>query len=192
MKKMIAGLVAVALASSVMAADVQKKKANVPSVKAGKCSITLLDADGIKPLANAKLKLQSTKDAKKVVKADANKAGLCVLKNVEEGRYVLSVNDKVLTLFDVSKDGKLAWCRIIVSDKPMLVGGQDAGTGAAAGDEAAGGAGFTFLGLDGGAAVAAAVAGGAVVAGGVGWGGYAIYDNNRSDDDDETPPGASQ
>ena len=187
MKKMMAGLVAVALASSVMAADVQKKAANVPSVKAGKCSITLLNADGVKPMANAKLKLQSTKDAKKVVKADTNKAGLCVLKNVEEGRYVLSVNDKVLTLFDVSKDGKLDWCRIIVSDKPMLVGGQDAAGGAAA-DEA----GFTFLGLDGGAAVAAAVAGGAIVAGGVGWGGYAIYDNNRSDDDDETPPGASQ
>jgi hypothetical protein len=192
MKKMMAGLVAVALVSSAFAADVQKKAEKVPSVKSGKCSITLLDSDGIKPLAGAELKLQSTKDAKKVVKADANKAGVCVLKNIEEGRYVLSVNDKVLTLFDVAKDGDLAWCRIIVSDKPMLVGGQDAAGGAAgSGGEAAAG-GFTFMGLSGNAAIAAAVAGGAVVAGGVGWGGYAIYDNNRSDDDDETPPGASQ
>jgi len=192
MRKLIAGMMAAVIASAAMAADMQKSSVKIPSVKAGKCSVTLLDKDGIKPLANAELKLRSTKDKKKVVNAKANEAGVCVLKNIEEGRYVLSVNDKVLTLFDVAQNGQFDWCRIVVSDKPMLVGGQAAaGTDAGAGKGASAG-GFTFMGLSGNAAVGAAVAAGAVVAGGVGWGGDEIYDHNRGSDKDETPPSASK
>jgi hypothetical protein len=181
------GLVAFAIVSGAVAGDsVKKSDVKVPSVKSGKCSITLLDADGIKPLAGAKLKIQSLKDTKKIVSAEANQAGLCKV-DLEKGRYVLSVNDKMLTLLDVEKNGQLAWCRIVVSAKPMLIGGQ-----AEAAEGASGG--FTFMGLSGGAAYAAAGAVGIVAVGAVGGGGYLIYDNNRDDDDDDkatTPPPAA-
>jgi len=179
MVKVMAGIVAFAIASSAVAGEVQKKAEQIPSVKAGKCSITLLGSDGIKPLAGAKLTLQSVKDTKQIISAEAGKSGLCVV-DVKNGRYILSVNDKIMTLFDVKDEGKLAWCRIVVSEKPMLIGGQAEAEAAAAG-------GFSFMGLNGGAAVAAATAAGVVAVGAVGAGGYAIYDNNRDDDDDDTP-----
>jgi hypothetical protein len=187
MVKVMTGIVAFAIASSAIAGEVQKKSEQIPSVKAGKCSITLLGADGIKPLAGAKLTLQSVKDTKQIISSEASKSGLCVV-NVENGRYILSVNDKIMTLFDVKDDGKLAWCRIVVSEKPMLVGGQ-------AEAAAAGSGGFAFMGLNGGAAVAAATAAGIVgVAGVVVGGDYADWwdvdgiDDSGDDDDDSPAP----
>ena len=192
MRKLVSVVIAAVIASTAMAADMQKSAVKIPSVKAGKCSVTLLDKDGIKPLANAELKLQSVKDSKKVITAQANKAGVCVLKNIESGRYVMSVNGKVLSLFDVAQNGQLAWCRIVVSDQPMLVGGQAEAGAVAEEDDDSDKGGFIFMGLSGKTAVGAAVAAGILVAGGVGWGGYEIYDHNRDDDNDETPPGASK
>ncbi len=187
MVKLMAGIVALAIASSAIAGETQKDSTKIPSLKSGKCSITLLDADGIKPLAGAKLTLQSAKDAKSATTVEANKAGLCKL-DIADGRYILSVNDNPLTLLDASKEGQLAWCRIVVSAQPMLIGGQE---------EAVAG-GFAFMGLNGGPAVLAATGLGLAVAGG----GYLIYENNNDDDDkkeeeeeeeeEETPPPASR
>lgn len=187
MVKLMAGIMAFAIASTAIAGDVQKNVAKIPSVKAGKCSITLLGADGIKPLAGAKLTLQSADNAKKIISAEANQAGLCVV-DMENGRYVLSVDDKVLTLVDVADNGQLAWCRIVVSEKPMLIGGQDD-------EEEDNKKGFVFLGLTGSAAVVAAVGAGAVGAAAIVVGGdYADawdidgIDDSNDDDDDDTPP----
>jgi hypothetical protein len=179
MVKLMAGLVAIAIASSAIAGETQKNTAKIPSLKSGECTITLLDADGIKPLAGAKLVLQSAKDAKNATTVKANQAGACVM-DIADGRYILSVNDKILTLLDASKDGQLAWCRIVVSEQPMLIGGQVA--------ESAGG--FTFLGLSGSAGVGAAVGAGLVVVGGVVVAADAI-DDDDDDDDDELPPPVS-
>ena len=187
MVKIMAGIVALAIASSAIAGETQKDAVTIPSLKSGECSITLLDSDGIRPLAGAKLVLYSAKDAKNATTAEANKAGVCVM-DIADGRYILSVNDRILTLIDASKDGQLAWCRIVVSEKPMLIGGQDPAT--------TGGA-FTFMGLSGGPAMAAAVSSGLVVAGAVvaagdyadAWDINGIDDSN--DDDDENPPPAS-
>lgn len=154
MVKLMTGIVALAIASSVIASE--KSEVKIPSMKTGKCKITLMDKDNINPLAGATLKLQSIKDAKNITSVEANKAGLCIL-DITEGRYVLSVNDKILTLIDASKDGQLAWCRIVVSEKSMLIGGQEPVTTG----------GFTFLGLSGGAAAGAAGFAGLAVAGGV-------------------------
>ncbi|MBT3192688.1 MAG: hypothetical protein HN341_09060 [Verrucomicrobia bacterium] len=180
MIKAMTWVVALAMATTVVASETQKSTARIPSLKSGKCSITLLDKDGIKPLAGATLSLQSAKGADQVLAATASDAGLCVL-DIAEGRYVLSVNEKVLTLLDVSEEGQLAWCRIVMSDEPMLIGGQ--------GEE---GAGFTFMGLKGGAGVAAAAGTGLAGAAGVGVGGdYADWwdidgvDDDNDDDDDK-------
>jgi len=185
MVKLMAGIVALAIASSAIASETQNDSTKIPSLKSGECSITLLDSDGIKPLAGAKLTLQSANDAKETASIEANKAGLCVI-NIKEGRYILSVNDKILTLLDASKNGQLAWCRIVVSEKPMLIGGQEPVTT---------GAGFTFLGLQGGAAVGAAAGAGILGAGAVAVGGDEVQlwdidgiDDGRDKDDEEEPP----
>jgi len=196
MVKLMAGIVALAIASSAIAGETQKNTAKIPSLKSGECKITLLDKDGIKPLAGAKLVLHSAKDAKNATTVEANKAGVCVM-DIADGRYILSVNDRILTLIDASEDGQLAWCRIVVSEKPMLIGGQDPAT--------TGGV-FTFMGLSGGAAWTAAVAAGLVTAGAVVVGGdyagawdiHGIDDDDEDDDEEddeeeeETPPGASK
>ena len=85
--------------------------------------MTLLQADGIRPMAGASLKLQATKDGNEAASAISDRAGKCIV-SLEEGRYILSVDGKNLTLVDAHENGQMAWCRIVVSDKPMLVGGQ--------------------------------------------------------------------
>ena len=117
--------VAVVASTLVASAGVQQK-IKIPSVTSGTCSITLLEADGIKPMAAADVKLIDAKDETKVVASTTDAAGKCIVK-LEDGRYVLSVNGANLTLLDASKAGQMAWCRIVVSETPMLVGGQTAG-----------------------------------------------------------------
>jgi hypothetical protein len=158
------------------AADTVVQK-RIPTIHLEKCAITLLDADGIKPLAGAALALNQAEDGKTVVSAVANKAGLCEI-TVAEGRYVLTVNERPITLINAAKDGQLAWARIVVSETPMLVGGQEGAT-----EEEESKKLFAFFGLSGAPAVGAAVLVGAAAVGG----GYAVYDNNK-DDGDDTPP----
>jgi hypothetical protein len=126
MIKMATGMAIAVVASTLVASAGVQQKLKIPSVTSGKCSITLLEADGIKPMAAADVKLIDAKDEKKVVASTTDAAGKCIVK-LQDGRYVLSVNDKNITLLDASKDGAMAWCRIVVSETPMLVGGQVVG-----------------------------------------------------------------
>jgi len=162
-------------ATALIAAQGEKR---IPTLKIGKCEITLLDSNGIKPLSGATLSLQQAENGKTVVSAVAGKSGLCKI-TVAEGRYVLSVNDKPVTLLNASKDGQMAWARIVLSDSPMMVGGQEGATTAT----------FTFLGLSGKAAVTAAVAAGVIT---VGAGGAIIYNEVKDDDDNEDQPQQQQ
>ena len=114
------------IATAIMATAADELKVKIPSVTSGECSITLLEADGIRPMVNADLKLQATKDGSIAASTVSDKSGKCIVK-LEDGRYILSVDGKNLTLIDASKKGEMAWCRIVVSAKPMLVGGQVAG-----------------------------------------------------------------
>ncbi len=177
---MLAASLIVASALVADASDTAQRR--IPTLQLGKCSITLLDADGIKPLKGAKLELSQAADGEAVLSATANNAGLCEI-IVAEGRYILSVNERPITLINASAEGEIAWARIVVSETPMLIGGQE---GAAEGES--GRRLFTFFGLQGGKAVGAALLTGAAVIGG----GYAIYDHNKSDDDvtrdDPAPP----
>jgi len=113
----------VLVASAMVATAKDELTIKIPSVTSGKCSMTLLQADGIRPMAGASLKLQATKDGSEAASATSDKAGKCIV-SLEEGRYILSVDGKNLTLVDAHEKGQMAWCRIVVSDKPMLVGGQ--------------------------------------------------------------------
>jgi len=155
-------------ATTLMAATPEKR---IPTLKVGKCAITLLDSNGIKPLSGAGLLLTNAEDGKVAVSAVANKSGLCEI-TVAEGRYLLSINEKPVTLLNASKEGEMAWARIVLGDSPMLVGGQEGATEAT----------FTFMGLSGQAAVTAAVAAGVIT---VGAGGAIIY--NEVDDAQPSP-----
>ena len=123
MKRVVTWIGVALIASAVVASATDKLTIKIPSVTSGKCSMTLLQADGIRPMAGANLKLQATKDGSEAASAISDNAGKCVVK-LEEGRYILSVDGTNLTLVDASPKGEMAWCRIVVSEKPMLVGGQ--------------------------------------------------------------------
>jgi len=126
MKRLMTWMGVAAIASAVAATANEKMTITIPSVTSGKCAITLLEADGIHPMVGASLKLQAVKDGSEAAATTSDKVGKCVVK-LEDGRYILSVDGKNLTLVDASKDGQMAWCRIVVSENPMLVGGQVAG-----------------------------------------------------------------
>ena len=100
------------------------------------------------------------------------------------------MNERPITLINAVKDGDLAWARIVVSETPMLVGGQ-AGTVAGGGlGSAAPSTSLSVFGLSG---LPLAIGGGALVVGAAA-GGYAVYDNNNGDSDDDgttTPPPTS-
>ena len=174
MKSTILTTVAMLMAVSTLVTSAAEKR--IPTLKVGKCAITLLDSNGIKPLDGAKLDLKQAENGETAVSAVANKSGLCEI-TVTEGRYILSIDDKPITLVNAAKDGELAWARIVVSESPMMVGGQEGATEAT----------FTFMGLSGPAAVTAAVAAGVIT---VGAGGAIIYNvvDDDDDDDDQPPP----
>lgn len=160
----------VTLGLTAQAADEAKR---IPHFKTGDLTITLLDTDGINPLAGAALTLTDAQSGDQVVEAQASKSGVCEI-NLENGRYVLGVDGKNITVVDASEQGDMDWARIIVNDSSMMVGGQAGETVAT----------FTFLGLTGDAAVAAAVAAGVIT---VGAGGTIIYNEVDDDDDDDDP-----
>ncbi len=176
MKSTILATVIILMAASTLMTSAAEKR--IPTLKVGKCAITLLDSNGIKPLDGAKLDLKQAENGETSVSAVANKSGLCEI-TVTEGRYILSINDKPITLVNAAKDGELAWARIVVSESPMMVGGQEGATEAT----------FTFMGLSGPAAVTAAVAAGVIT---VGAGGAIIYnevdDNDDNGGNDDQPP----
>ncbi len=172
MKRMMMWMGVALVASAVVASATDKLTIKIPSVTSGKCAMTLLEADGIRPLSGASLKLQATKDGTEAASEITDKAGKCIVK-LEEGRYILSVDGKNLTLVDASDKGQMAWCRIVVSEKPMLVGGQ------VEGEVVAVSGGLFGTGTVGTIAIIAGTT--VVVVGGVA---YAIDEYNKDDDDD--------
>jgi hypothetical protein len=125
MKTSMMTMTAMMMAATTLVAATSETR--IPTLKVGKCAITLLDSNGIKPLSGATLDLKQAENGKTAVSAVANKSGLCEI-TVAEGRYVLSINEKPVTLLNATKDGEMAWARIVVSESPMMVGGQEGAT----------------------------------------------------------------
>jgi len=152
MKTKMLTTVALVMAVSTLAISADEKR--IPTLKAGKCEITLLDSNGITPLEGAQLELKQAEDGKTAVSAVASKSGLCEI-TVSEGRYVLTVDAEPITLLNASKDGEMAWARIVLSDSPMMLGGAVGASTAT----------YTFMGFSGKAALATLVAAGTISAG---------------------------
>lgn len=137
--------------------------------KTGDVAFTLLEADGVTPMAGAELKLLSPRDAAVQAEALTDRLGKAVLA-LSEGRYLLNVSGRTLSVLDVSDEAVMSTCRVVIPDAALMVAGQEA--------------------ADKGGVLTApwlkpVVIGGVVVL--VAAGGYAIYEHNEDDDKKDQP-----
>lgn len=112
--------------------------------KAGDISFSVMDKDGATPMQAASIQMLGSEDGALVTEASTDELGQAILA-MDEGRYVLRVNDINLALFEVGAEG-LSVCRVIMPDASLLVGGQEQDDNnqegaTASGSEAAFGAG---------------------------------------------------
>lgn len=149
---------------------------NLLRMKSGTCTFTLLQKDGVTPVKGATLTLLGVDDGKSRVNAVSDKTGTCVA-DIAAGRYILQVDRQSLAVLETAEASDIRQCRVIVPDKPMVVGGQEE----AAQEEEARNALVAWLMGGEGAARPIIVGGVAILAG---TGGYLIYENNDDDDDD--------
>lgn len=169
--------VAALLVSALTVTVLAKPSESLVKMKTGPCKFVLLDSRGVAPLSGWSLALNSPENGQALVQGTTDQSGVCEL-NVAPGRYIVSVDNMDLAILDAQADQTIAECRIVVPEKPMLVGGEEA-----AGE--AGAAGGTGAAVGGGGSLTPFVVGGAVILAGAG--GYAIYENNDDDDDDDSP-----
>ena len=167
MKKLFLAMAAMAVfaAGSVQAAD---EAGQLVQFKAGEVSFTLLQADGVTPMKAAELKMLSPEDSRVMAEAVSDHLGQAAVA-LAEGRYLLNVSGRTLSVMDVAADATLTSCRVVVPEAALMVAGQE---GEEDQDEVGAPVWLTPVIIGG---VAVLVAGGA----------YAIYDNNKDDDDDD-------
>lgn len=165
MRKVMGLMAVLALVASVsvQAADGDSQ---LIQFKTGEVSFTLLQSDGVTPLAAAELKMLSPQDGGVLAETVSDQLGRAAVA-LSEGRYLLNVSGQNLSVLDVAGDATLTSCRVVVPAAAMLVAGQEEEAG------------------EGGAPVwlKPVLIGGAVVF--VAGAGYAIYDHNDDDDDDD-------
>jgi len=114
----------VAASLTAMAADGHAVE-RMLKLKTGECEFKLLDSKGVEPLAFSDLTLSSPENGDVVVQATADKRGECVVR-LDAGRYILGVNGVNLSIMEVTASSEIAECRIVVPERPMLVGaGED-------------------------------------------------------------------
>ncbi len=138
--------------------------------KTGEVSFTLLKSDGATPLAGTELQLLSPQDADVQAEAVSDRLGKAVLSLVE-GRYLLNVSGRTLSVLDVADDASLMVCRVVVPDAALMVAGQEEDEDE---DRAVLVPWLKPVAIGGVAVLVAA-------------GGYAIYDHNKDDDKDDPP-----
>ncbi len=171
MKKAMTMALALVLgaAMAVQAAD------QLVQFKAGDIAMTVLDSDGVSPLADASIKMLSPEDNAVLSETVSDDFGKAVLA-LEEGRYLLNISDITLAVMDVTADGATTSCRVVVPAAAMLVAGQEAkdskdgGGASASGAAVAGGSG-----LGSWVVPAGIVAGAAILIGGA----WAIIDHQQ-------------
>lgn len=146
--------------------------------KAGDIAMTVLDSDGVSPLADASIKMLSPEDNSVLSETVSDSFGKAVLA-LDEGRYLLNISDMTLAVMDVSADASVTSCRVVVPAAAMLVAGQEAkdskdnkdgGGASASGAAVAGGSG-----LGSWVVPAGIVAGAAILIGGA----WAIIDHQQ-------------
>ena len=136
----------VGVTMSVQAAD------QLVQFKAGDIAMTVLDSDGVSPLADASIKMLSPEDNSVLSETVSDNLGKAVLA-LEEGRYLLNISDMTLAVMDVSADASITSCRVVVPAASMLVAGQEADSDDNGGGASVGGAWIVPAGIVAGAAI---------------------------------------
>ena len=131
--------------------------------KAGDIAMTVLDSDGVTPLADASIKMLSPEDNSVLSETVSDGFGKAVLA-LDEGRYLLNISDMNLAVMDVSADASITSCRVVIPAAAMLVAGQEAKDGGGASASGAAVAGGSTLGSF--VVPAGIVAGAAILIGG--------------------------
>lgn len=143
--------------------------------KAGDIAMTVLDSDGVSPLADASIKMLSPEDNSVLSETVSDNLGKAVLA-LDEGRYLLNISDVTLAVMDVSADASVTSCRVVVPAAAMLVAGQEAkNTKDGGGASASGAAVAGGTGLGSWVVPAGIVAGAAILIGGA----WAIIDHQQ-------------
>ncbi len=171
MKKAITLALALALSVSLAAQAADQ----LVQFKAGEIAMTVLDSDGVSPLADASIKMLSPEDNAVLSETVSDDFGKAVLA-LEEGRYLLNISDVTLAVMDVTADGATTSCRVVVPAAAMLVAGQEAKD-----NKDGGGASASGAAVAGGSSLgswvvpAGIVAGAAILIGGA----WAIIDHQQ-------------
>ena len=123
MRKVMGLMAVLALVASVsvQAADGDSQ---LIQFKTGEVSFTLLQSDGVTPLAAAELKMLSPENGGVLAEAVSDRLGRAAVA-LSEGRYLLNVSGQNLSVLDVASDATLTSCRVVIPDAGMLVAGQE-------------------------------------------------------------------
>ena len=175
MKKLAIAIFALVVAASMaVAASTQ--------FKAGDISFSVMDKDGATPMQAASIQMLGSEDGALVTEASTDELGQAILA-MDEGRYVLRVNDINLALFEVGAEG-LSVCRVIMPDASLLVGGQDQDDNdqegaTVSGSEAAFGAGAGAAGEGSSISTTTIVVGGVAIVAALGAAYPIVYNNTK-------------
>ncbi len=94
-------------------------------MKTGDIKLTILDPDGIRPMAGVDVKVQDARDASRMIQTTTDRAGSCAM-TLESGTYGLAIGGKTVALLESAADAETAHLRLVTPRKPLLIGGAEA------------------------------------------------------------------
>ena len=93
-------------------------------MKSGDVKLTILDADGIRPLANVDVKVQDAREATRLIQTSTDRAGSCSM-TLDKGTYGLSIDGKTVALIESAENAETSHLRLVTPRKPLRVGGAE-------------------------------------------------------------------
>jgi hypothetical protein len=93
-------------------------------MKTGDVKLTILDPDGIRPLANVEVKVQDAREATRLIQTATDKSGSCAM-TLEQGTYGLSIDGKAVALIESASDAETSHLRLVTPRKPLRIGGAE-------------------------------------------------------------------
>jgi hypothetical protein len=116
------------LISLVSFAGAAELPTSLVKMKSGECAFTVVQADGVKMAKGIKISITPVDDKQvQALKTTiTDKAGKCSLGVVEDGRFILAVNDVNVAILETAETFSLAHYRLVLPSSGLIVGGQAA------------------------------------------------------------------
>jgi hypothetical protein len=103
---------------------------SVLRMKSGDVKITLLDPDGIRPLADVDVKVQNAREVAGLIQTTTDRNGSCSM-TLDAGTYGLAIEGKTVALINSDANAETTHLRLVTPRKPLLVGGAEGATATA-------------------------------------------------------------